>query len=204
MSKEQIPYGYCHCGCGQKTSLATRTKPRLGHIKGEPVAYILGHARWTSRTPAEERFWEKVERRGADECWNWQGGKSSLGYGIFGAGGKNFIASRFSYQLAHGPIPDDLCVLHKCDNPSCVNPAHLWLGSRADNTADMIAKGRRVEPSVRVGIAHHKAKFTEEQVRNIRVRHSAGETFATISQDFGVNQSTISRIVYRKSWKHVK
>lgn len=93
--------------------------------------------------PVEERFWEKVDK--SSECWLWLGAKSKEGYGYFAFEGKQTGAHRASYILAHGPIPDDLWVLHNCpggDNPSCVRPAHLWLGTVTDNNRDMFAKGR--------------------------------------------------------------
>lgn len=90
-----------------------------------------------------ERFLEKVDRRGEDDCWLWLAGTSAGGYGLFFNKGR-IMAHRFSYQLHRGTIPQGLRVCHSCDNPPCVNPKHLWLGTPKDNTQDMMNKGRFV------------------------------------------------------------
>ena len=95
-----------------------------------------------------ERFWPKVKIAGPDECWEWQASLNKSGYGQLNAGGRGMpiVASRASWLIHFGPIPDQLCVLHRCDNRSCVNPQHLFLGTRTENHADMVAKGRVVVP----------------------------------------------------------
>jgi hypothetical protein len=97
-------------------------------------------------TPILDRFWRYSNEGEPDQCWEWTGkARHPFGYGVFGLGTRQagtMQAHRFSYQLYVGPIPDGMCVLHKCDNPPCVNPDHLFLGTRADNNHDMIAKGR--------------------------------------------------------------
>ena len=90
----------------------------------------------------EERFWNKVDRCGPDECWEWLADKELKGYGRFKVAGRVIKAHRFAWELENGEVPKDLCVLHKCDVPSCVNPAHLFLGTRGDNNRDCIRKGR--------------------------------------------------------------
>jgi hypothetical protein len=96
------------------------------------------------KTPLHERLWRKVDKRGPDECWPWTAGSNKTGYGTIQAEDKSrpFLVHRVAYEAVTGPIPAGMCVLHRCDNPACCNPAHLWLGTQLDNIADMNAKGR--------------------------------------------------------------
>lgn len=88
-----------------------------------------------------KRFWDKVDKSG--DCWEWAAACNSSGYGHIKLDGAMILAHRLSWILANGPIPDNLCICHTCDNRTCVNPDHLWLGTRADNNSDMTKKGRR-------------------------------------------------------------
>lgn len=88
------------------------------------------------------RFWEKVDQRGPDECWLWTAGCFTDGYGSFRLGGRSLRAHRVSYEVSTGPIPEGLVVMHSCDTPLCVNPAHLSVGTVGDNSRDMVSKKR--------------------------------------------------------------
>ena len=184
-------------GCGQPTPIAKMTNSKCGHLAGHPVRYIVGHA---TRRPIELRFWEKVDKRGPDECWIWKGAIGN-GRATFGTGGKldhrQGNASRFSWELTNGPVLGGLFVCHNCpdgDNPLCVNPAHLWLGTQAENMRDMTNKGRHSAPA---------AKLTPEQVIEIRDLRSKGARQKDIAAQFGIRPETVSEIVHRKKWKHI-
>ncbi len=128
-------------------------------------------------------------------CWEWQAYKNAQGYGKFGIDRKVKLAHRVSYELKHGELSDTICVLHKCDNPSCVNPDHLFLGTRGDNIRDCISKGRGDRVS---GENHYKAKLSTEDVRLIRQSSKTGVELAKI---FGVTHQTIYLIKQNKIWK---
>lgn len=160
--------------------------------------------------PLAERFWEKVTKSDdLNGCWLWTGYRNRTGYGTIGPGGQHrsdVLATNVSWELHNGPIPDGLNVLHNCpggDNPACVNPAHLWLGTHADNMADMVAKGR-ASHVVRVrGSSHPRALLTEEQVREIRRRYKGHNNppQRVLAAEFGVDQTTISSVLHGR-WKH--
>lgn len=146
----------------------------------------------------EDRFWSKVDRRGPDECWPWTGAYAGGRYGLFWKDGKNLGAHRVAYELSTGQDPVGRVVRHRCDTPGCVNPAHLEIGTYADNSRDMVARSRH-----RVGEDHHKAKLTPEKVREIRRRAAAGETRAALAREFGISHTAATYIVTRRNWKHV-
>ncbi len=127
-------------------------------------------------------------------------------YGHFGVGGRAggmVGAHRLAWELTHGPIPPETpFVLHSCDNPPCVNHAHLFLGTQAENIADMDAKGRSNRPRL-VGENHGMAKLTEAQVREIRARFADGVRRSTLARQFGVTWTTIQGILDGRLWAHL-
>lgn len=147
---------------------------------------------------AAGRFWAKVDKQG--DCWVWTGARSSGRYGSLAADGKNWRAHRLSYEIHNGPIPDGLYVCHSCDNPPCVNPEHLFLGTQRDNMGDMVQKGRLVAPS---GETHGMSRLNTSKVLAIRKARSAGQTLQSIASEHGVGISTIHSVVKRETWKHV-
>jgi hypothetical protein len=132
-------------------------------------------------------------------CWNWSGYRNALGYGVFGHGRKSHLAHRVSYSL-HVEPPGDLRVCHKCDNPSCVRPDHLFLGTDLDNTRDMIAKGRMRKAH---GEGHADAKLTETAIREIRAAKPSYGYRKRLALKFGVSVGAIHHARKGKTWKHL-
>ncbi len=191
----------CECGCGQPAATAKATNKKLGWIKDQPLRFAHGHNR---RVAPDKRFWANVSPGNFTECWHWQGAFTSLGYGVISDRGQHIGAHRFSWVLHFGPIPGALQVLHRCDNPACVNPYHLFLGTQLDNVRDMDAKGRRVtQCNPRRGETHADAKLTEADVTEIRQLSALGVSQRKIAKQFGMSQQQISDIVRRRRWAHV-
>jgi hypothetical protein len=167
-------------------------------------------------------FWAKVEKLGTEAgCWIWTGSTNPDRYGCFGVNGRTVGTHRISWFLHHGPIPTmggttSLKVLHHCDTPECVNPAHLWLGTQLENIADCLKKGRhnhafggrvwtRECPEIVArGERSHKAKLTSDKVAEIRALYKTGAiTQVELSSRFGINQSSISALLLRRTWAHI-
>lgn len=153
--------------------------------------------------PIEERFWPKVQRTHA--CWLWTGSTDGRGYGqLSSMHAKSPVkAHRVSWELANGPIPDGLSVLHACDTPGCVRPDHLFVGTQRDNMRDAAEKGRTSPIPVRKGVAHHNAKLNQRKVRRIRAMYRAGETQTAIAEAMNVTQTCVSLVLSGKTWSHV-
>lgn len=154
-----------------------------------------------------ERFNAKILKCPMSGCWLWTGACNYAEYGQFRFNGRRVTASRVAWVFFRGPLVDNDCVLHHCDVPSCVNPTHLFLGSKADNTADMVAKGRhgrhRQPESAPRGQRAGNAKLTEDAVREIRRLRADGGTYKAIAERYDVNLSAIAKVVYGESWRHV-
>lgn len=161
-------------------------------------------------THPSERFWSKVDKRGPDECWEWTGALMG-GYGFLHAGalyeqGTRWVkAHRLSWEIHSGQlVPDGRSVLHHCDNPPCVNPAHLYVGTRADNARDRSDRRRGREHRQR-GEQNLNAKLKEADVRAIIVelQRLPRRSQSSIAEQFGVKQPLISRIMRRQNWAHL-
>lgn len=221
---------YCSRPCADraKSLRATAAKQRVctrcgtNFIARSPAEIKRGGARYCTRTCAwaakrgtpyktlNEKFWPKVRLGRPDECWIWQGNtRANGGYGLLTLGSsknqRHYRAHRISWELAHGPIPTGMHVCHRCDNPPCVNPKHLFLGTRYENMQDMLDKGRhRSNWPRKHGTINWNAKLTDEQVLLIRARYSAGGiSQGQLAKEYGISQSVMSAIVSRRLWQHL-
>lgn len=183
--------------CGREFLTTTkRLNSGGGHICS------LSCAASKPRRPLLERFLAKINK--TERCWLWTGSFNSGGYGVIWTGKRKTLASRVAWELFKGPIGDNLCVLHNCpdgDNPACVNPEHLFLGTKGDNNTDRAEKGRNKDQK---GEKNEQAILTEFQVLEIRARYAAGGvTQRSLAKEFGVHFAGISDIINRKNWRHI-
>jgi len=142
-----------------------------------------------------DRYWEKVDVKGPDDCWEWLAGKHRDGYGHFRFQGNTRKSHRAAWMIENGEIPKGICVLHRCDNPGCVNPAHLFLGTHKDNSRDAAKKGRLPR-----GENHCDSKLTISQVLKIR---ASDKRQTALARQYNVSRRNIGLIKNRETWKHI-
>lgn len=180
-----IPYGYCRCGCGEKTPIATRTNASIGKKRGEPTRFVSGHYK---RRDAVARFFLKVAMpEDPDGCWNWTAADDGNGYGLFGVNSRHVRAHRYAYELIRGDIPPGLVLDHLCRNPSCVNPWHLEPVPQVENI-------RRGEV----------ARLTMEDAREIRRQYTRSPLISVrddLASEFGVTPGYVLEIVNGRAWR---
>lgn len=184
-TKQRSAKWVCQCSCGNIRDYAA---PHLKNGRAKSCGCLSGKIKGASRI---ERFSAKYQIDENTKCWNWTGSKFSDGYGSFRYQKEVISAHRASYLLHVGDIPDGLCVCHHCDNPACVNPEHLFLGTHKDNMNDRDQKGR-CSSGEKSGVA----KLTDAQV--LEIRASTGTT-RTIGKQYGVNNTHISLIRRNKT-----
>jgi len=157
-----------------------------------------------------QKFWANVEIKGQADCWEWKLSKTRKGYGQYRFNGVMMQTHRIAWALTNGDIPQGKLVCHKCDNPGCVNPLHLFLGTHFDNMADMVSKGRQIKGDIHparmfkgkvVGSKNGRSKITEDDADQIRQLYSMGGIKQKeLGEKFGINQRTVSTIVTGKNW----
>jgi HNH endonuclease len=145
----------------------------------------------------QQRFLKKVKR--TDTCWLWTGATSSNGYGNVTVGGEQCASHVLAFELWVGTVPKGLCVLHSCDNRACVNPSHLFLGTRGDNNTDRSMKGRNAK-----GSKHGMSKLMEQDVANIRMLRAEGISGGAIARWYKMSRSTINKILRGQGWHHTQ
>ena len=162
-----------------------------------PVEPQVKQGRWGRSADFATRFWQRVDQTGGpDACWPWTASRFDTGYGCVWFDGKARKAHRIAWSLTHGTITDGVHILHRCDNPPCCNPAHLFAGSSKDNTADMLAKGR--------GNRDGRRHLTLEVIPGIRERYAAGgTTLKQLASEHGVTYVAIWKVIHRKTWADV-
>jgi hypothetical protein len=222
----------CQCGCGKETNIATHTNKQRGAVKGQPCRFIPGHTGQKKKEivprlpqlckcgcgqeinthrsphykkrPVAERFWSHVAIGLPDECWEWQAARYKYGHGKTAISNHSIQAHRLAYELTYGTIPDGLLICHKCNNPPCCNPQHLYAGTYTDNMQDSIKAGTAHYLPPMIGQQNPRAKLTNESVQLIRKLYAEGGIFISyLAKRFNVSSTTIAKIVHSETWIHL-
>ena len=183
---------------GIRLSEEAKRKVGLASIGRKPSPEKINKLKETYRKKAFARFWSNVKIGDFSECWEYQASKDNYGYGTAKYAGRLMLTHRIMWSLCFGEIPPKMCVLHKCDNPPCVNPYHLFLGTRADNIRDKVAKNRQAK-----GGKIHRTKLNTSQVIEIRELHKKSYPMCRIAKLFDVSSTAISYVIKGKTWKYV-
>jgi hypothetical protein len=149
-----------------------------------------------------DRFWKYIEKK--DGCWIWRGGLNSMGYGQFHIGnGKMALCHRLSWVVHRGPIDGDLCILHKCDNPKCVNPDHLFIGTMKDNMQDKANKKRNLKNIGEYSCQHKLTDCEATEIRKLYKRATRNFNIQSLAKKYNIGQTTVWEILNGRAWKHL-
>jgi hypothetical protein len=192
-----------HCTCancgkefdrGYAINSRRKRQPQYCSTECQSIAW-----RNEAQNTEASRFWKWVRIGESEECWEWTGYRSKLGYGRFSRPGQvgTQMAHRIAYELVNGPLPPDLFACHKCDNPPCCNPNHLFAGTASDNVRDAVQKGRWVRPPTKRGTESNMAKLTPDAVKHIFTSDTPARDLA---QQFGVTTTAVYWIKKGKNW----
>lgn len=197
--KSTAKHWMCVCDCGTKkvvsgTALRAGVSKSCGCLKSEVMALRMKEMRLNESGTLEDRFFSRFKKL-ENGCWQWQAHADKDGYGVLPGDKRNVRAHRFSYEHHFGPIPEGMSVCHKCDNPGCVNPDHLFIGSAKDNAQDALSKRRHY-----IGAKNGRSKITEDQARFIISSNMNDPSLAAM---FGVHRSTINKIKRSSTWRHL-
>jgi hypothetical protein len=192
----------CKCDCGNELNVYSNCIRRgevksCGCYKSEVLSKKMKKMRLEKTGTPEERFLSSFIKLTPKDCWEWTNRRDKDGYGYMFTNNKQIRAHRYSYEYFLKIKPDNFLVCHKCDNPGCVNPGHLFLGTAKENTADMIKKGR----DTIIGAKNCKAKLSNEDV--IYIRNCGIET-KHLAVKYGVTKHSINNIKTKRTWKHIK
>lgn len=181
-----ILYGYCQCGCGEKTQRASQTESRTGYKKGQPLRFIFGHN--PRKRHIEQTYYKIVDTGYKTPCWIWTKSRNPKGYGILirqsaEKKSKNYLAHRYQYEVVHGPLSSDVELDHQCGIRPCINDEHLKPCTHTENM-------RR---------AKH-VKLSMEAAKEIRARHQQGTSKRSLAKEFGVHPKTIASVIDRRTW----
>lgn len=195
-------------GCGhryrrtQNTSKAVFRKRRFCSFEcrceWQRKGAKIDSAKYTCLGAPEQRFWTRVDVQGPDECWEWQAGVNAAGYGRMSFEGNAVLTHRLAMMFSGVDLGRGILVCHRCDNPPCCNPRHLFLGTHLDNSRDAVAKERT---AMGLGERWGRSVLRDRDISTIRSRLNSGETQASVAKDYGLHPSSISRIKNGQRWK---